>query len=114
MPLLMTKECVEKWLDVNTYSIDDCFKEIDASQKFISIKNHAVPREIVGNTKKKGIECIQTMEKYEAKKKKSGIFKFFQSAKTKKEATKKDKMNVDESEKMSGKKRKIEEIDGMN
>merc|ERR1711902_387411 len=91
MPLLMTENCVEKWLNTEQYTIDECFKLITKSQKFITIKNHAVPREIVGNTKKKGIECIQTLEEYEAKKKKTGIHKFFQTSKSTKKKKKNDK-----------------------
>merc|ERR1712152_102935 len=91
MPLLMTENCVEKWLNTEQYKIDECFKLIAKSQKFITIKNHAVPREIVGNTKKKGIECIQTLEEYDAKKKKTGIHKFFQTSKSTKKKKKNDK-----------------------
>lgn len=91
MPLLMTKQCVSKWLDVENCSIDQCFEMIAEQQKFIKIKHHAVPREVVGNTKVKGIECIQSLEQYEAKKKKTGIRRFFKTAKPEKKTPSKSK-----------------------
>merc|ERR1712154_330636 len=83
MPLIMDKNCVKQWLNVDKYTIDQCFELINKSQKNISINSHAVPREIVGNTKNKSKECIQTMDEYNAKKRKTGLHKFFQIAKPK-------------------------------
>lgn len=83
MPLLMARECVDQWVDVETYSIEQCFKSIAASQSTISIRNKAVPRNIVGNVRNKGIECIQSVDEHEVKQqektRKGGLHKFFQS-----------------------------------
>ncbi len=105
-----------------------------------------MPREIVGNTKVKGIECIQTLQQYKAKKRSGGIHRFFKTAKPIKK-TKNDNVNnanlqhsnyeerkIDaadrndelqkaiEASKVSfkmneekrGKKRKFDEVDGLN
>jgi len=124
MPLLMTRECVDKWLNVGQYSIDQCFKVIAESQKFITIKNVAVCREIVGDTRIKGIECIQPLEQ---KRKQTGLHRFFKTEKAgKKKSEKKEKMNVDEDlkrvieeskvsykkeQEKRGKKRRFDEVD---
>jgi len=80
MPLIMTRECVDKWINTDEYSIDECFEDIANSQQFIRVQSHAVPRDKVGNTKNKSKECIQTLQEFEAAKKQTGLHKFFQTA----------------------------------
>jgi len=81
MPLLMTRECVDRWVDVERYSIEQCFGMIAESQSGIAIRNKAVPRKIVGNVRNKGIECIQSVEEMDIKVRKGGLHRFFGSAK---------------------------------
>eukprot|EP01084_Bolivina_argentea_P012200 22873_1 len=95
MPLLMDKNCVKQWLDVDKYTIDQCFELINKSQINININNHAVPREMVGNTKNKSIQCIQTLNEYNAKKRQKGLHKFFKIAKPK---DNKDNINDEKKE----------------
>ena len=73
MPVVLTHEDAQKWVDVETYRFDQVQPLL---KPFEGLGFYKVPP-VVNNSRNHGVECIEPLDQFEKRSKASGIGRFF-------------------------------------